>query len=84
MLGSNAEAVIFDPNPVQPMVAQAVATPRLFDKTGSTGGFCAYVAFVPTKRIGLVMLANTSYPIPARVEAAYAILDRVAPRPRKA
>jgi beta-lactamase class C len=79
LLGGNAEEVIFDPNPVQPMVPQVAATPRLFDKTGSTGGFGAYVAFVPAKRIGLVILANNSYPIPARVEAAYAILDHLAP-----
>lgn len=79
LLGGNAEGIIFDPNPVQPMVAQPVAAPRLFDKTGSTGGFGAYVAFVPAKRIGLVMLANRSWPIPARVEAAYAILDQLAP-----
>jgi beta-lactamase class C len=82
LLGGNAEEVIFDPNPVQPMVPQVVATPRLFDKTGSTGGFGAYVAFVPAKRIGLVMLANRNLPIPARVEAAYAILDQLAPSPR--
>ncbi len=82
LLGGNAEEVIFDPNPVQPIVTQMAATPRLFDKTGSTGGFGAYVAFVPAKRIGLVMLANRSLPIPARVEAAYAILDQLAPSPR--
>jgi hypothetical protein len=29
-----------------------------------------------------VMLANRSFPIPARVEAAYAILDKLAPSRR--
>jgi beta-lactamase class C len=82
LLGGNAEEVIFDPNPVQRVVPQRADTPRLFDKTGSTGGFGTYVAFVPTKRIGLVMLANRNIPIPARVEAAYAILDQLAPSPR--
>jgi beta-lactamase class C len=82
LLGGNAAEVIFDPTPVQPMVPQATTTPRLFDKTGSTGGFGAYVAFVPARRIGLVMLANRNFPIPARVEAAYAILDRLAQGPR--
>ena len=56
--------------PPQPAPADA-----LINKTGSTNGFGAYVAFVPGRRIGVVMLANRNLPIPARVEAAYAILQ---------
>jgi beta-lactamase class C len=79
LLSGNAQEIILEPNPVSPIEPQldADAAPRLFDKTGSTGGFGAYVVFVPTRRIGLVMLANRNVPIPARVEAAYAILDRL-------
>lgn len=51
--------------------------PRLFNKTGSTRGFGTYVVFVPTQRIGVVLLGNRSWPIPERVDAAYAILGQL-------
>ena len=82
LLGGNSEELIFDPNPVQAVAAQATDAARLFDKTGSTGGFGAYVAFVPAKKIGVVLLANRNYPIPARVEAGFAILEQLAPGAR--
>lgn len=52
--------------------------PVLFNKTGATNGFCAYVAFVPAKKIGIVMLANRNLPIAARITAAHAVLDQLA------
>jgi CubicO group peptidase (beta-lactamase class C family) len=49
----------------------------LIDKTGSTNGFAAYVAFVPVEKIGIVLLSNKNYPIDARVTAAHEILTRL-------
>ncbi|MEJ6006112.1 class C beta-lactamase [Paucibacter sp. AS339] len=74
LLGGNAEEIIFDPQPAQQVLAGQDPGPRLFNKTGSTGGFGAYALFVPKEQFGLVLLANKNYPVPARIEAAYAIL----------
>ncbi|MBM9485660.1 beta-lactamase [Pseudomonas sp. ICBG1301] len=69
------------PMAMEPHKVQWLSTPRvqpanaLFNKTGSTRGFGAYVAYVPSKDIGVVILANKNYPNAERVRAAHAILS---------
>lgn len=79
LLGVNAKEMLFEPQPAHRLVEQATDAPQLFSKTGSTGGFAAYVVFVPAASLGIVMLANRSLPIPDRVEAAWMILQQLAP-----
>lgn len=70
ILGSHPVTALNPPRPPQ----QAVWV----NKTGSTGGFSAYVAFVPEKKIGIVILANKSYPNEPRVQLAHLILGELA------
>ncbi len=76
LLAGNSPAMLFDPNPAVALTA-APSGPVLLNKTGSTGGFGAYVALVPARKIGVVILANKSYPIADRVRIGYAILQRI-------
>lgn len=78
LLAGNSSTVSAQPQPVTAVSAQESSTATLFNKTGSTDGFGAYVAFVPEQRIGIVMLANKNVPIPARITAAHAVLDQLA------
>lgn len=60
-----------------PMVAQVNATSdgRLYQKTGSTGGFSTYVVWIPQESWGFVLLANRSVPNVERVRLAHALWE---------
>ena len=75
----NSYKTIFNPMPVRAIVPPAAPHRSVWlNKTGSTNGFGAYAAFVPSKRLGIVLLANKNYPISDRVDAAYRMLSSLA------
>ncbi len=78
LLIGNSAQVSYKPNAVTEITPPL--SPRddvWINKTGSTNGFGAYVAFVPEKSLGIVLLANKNYPVDARVTAAHQILVKL-------
>jgi beta-lactamase class C len=75
LLSGNSPAMIFNATPVTEMKPPQEPQNNVWiNKTGSTNGFGAYIAFIPQKRLGIVILANKNFPIDERVTAAYRIL----------
>lgn len=76
LLTGNSAKISYEANPV--IKLDPPLSPRdnvLINKTGSTNGFAAYVAFIPKKSLGIVLLANKNYPINVRVMVAHQILN---------
>ena len=79
LLAGNSNDVAYKPNPVTKINPPQQPQENVWiNKTGSTNGFGAYVAFIPEKKLGIVLLANRNYPNAARVTTAHSILSDLA------
>lgn len=78
LLMGHTQEVVFGSTPEKPIVPPLEPQQNVWiNKTGSTGGFAAYVAFIPAQKLGLVLLSNKNYPVPPRVTVGYQILTGI-------
>lgn len=78
ILAGQTEQIVFNSTPVTPIVPPLMPQSNVWiNKTGSTGGFSAYVAFIPAQKLGFVLLSNKNYPVAPRVKVGYKILTGI-------
>ena len=78
LMSGNSYEMILEPAPVDKL-KDRVSDDKAFalSKTGSTGGFGAYVLVIPHEKFAMLLLANKNYPIRDRVETAYKLAAEV-------
>lgn len=78
ILAGNSNMMITEATAATPLNPPlAPQTDVWINKTGSTNGFASYVAFIPAKKIGIVIMTNKNHPINPRITAAYQILTEL-------
>jgi beta-lactamase class C len=77
ILAGNGTDFILNPQKADPVAASARApgTDVILNKTGSTNGFGGYIAMLPGRDLGVIVLANRNFPNEARVRATLALID---------
>lgn len=78
LLQGNAREMVFESQRVEEIHPPLPAKSDVWiNKTGSTNGFGGYVAFLPERKLGIVVLANRNYPNEERVRLAWRILGEL-------
>lgn len=78
LIKGNANSMAYETQPATALTPPSAPQQAAWiNKTGSTNGFGGYVAFIPQKKLGIVILANKNYPNEARVRLAYRILSHL-------
>lgn len=78
LVAGNSPDMIFEAKPANKYNPPLPPQTKVFiNKAGSTSGFGAYALYHPARKIGIVMLANRSYPNVERVTVAYTIFQQI-------
>ncbi|GAB2177330.1 class C beta-lactamase [Dongia sp. agr-C8] len=79
--GNSTQLMGANPNPATPI--DPPMPPRadvIFNKTGSTGGFGAYLFAAPAQKLGIALLANRFYPNEVRTRMAWSVMEEMVGR----